>query len=53
MVAAGRGSCLMAAGPSGDRRQSMIPNSGNRFSEKIMLKQMLVHDPIQLTRIMV
>jgi len=23
----------------------MIPKSGNRFSEKIMLKQKLMHDP--------
>jgi hypothetical protein len=31
----------------------MIPKSGNRSSEKIMLKQELDHDPIQLNRIMV
>jgi len=32
----------------------MIPKSGNRFSEKIMLKRKnLDHDPIQWNRIMV
>jgi hypothetical protein len=31
----------------------MIPKSGNRFSEKIMLKKQLDHDPIQLNWIMV
>jgi hypothetical protein len=31
----------------------MIPKSGNRFSEKIMLKQKLDHDPIQFNRIIV
>jgi len=31
----------------------MIPKSGNRFSEKIMLKQNLGLDPVQLNRIKV
>jgi hypothetical protein len=32
----------------------MIPKSGNRFSEKIMLQDDgLDHDPVQLDRIMV
>ena len=31
----------------------MIPKSGNRFSEKIMLKQKLDYDPIQWNRIIV
>ena len=33
--------------------QSMIPKSGSRFSEKIMLKQKLDFDPIQSNRIKV
>jgi hypothetical protein len=33
--------------------QSMIPKSGNRFSEEIMLTQELDLDPIQLERIKV
>jgi hypothetical protein len=33
--------------------QSMIPKSGTGFRKKIMLKQKLDHDPIQLDRIMV
>jgi len=32
---------------------SMIPKSGNRFSEKIMQNKKLDHDPIQLNWIMV
>ena len=32
--------------------QRMIPKSGNRFSDKIMLKQNLGYDPIQLNWIM-
>jgi hypothetical protein len=36
------------------RGQSMIPKSGDRFSEKIMLKrEKLDHDPIQFDRIVV
>ena len=36
------------------KHQSMIPKSGNRFSEKIMLnKKNLGYDPIQLNWIMV
>jgi len=31
----------------------MIPKSGTRFSEKIMLIKKLDHDPIQLKRIRV
>jgi hypothetical protein len=31
----------------------MIRKSGNRFSEKIILKQRLDHEPIHLNRIMI